>query len=502
MEIFTDQINEDSPQLYNALDCLITSEVFENLDTLPKPGFIYDFSRALQAPVLEMQLRGIRVDPLARTDAIRKLRRNLIKTEEILKRLVAVCWDRPWMLNAKKEATFPNSTKQLIEFFYDTMGLKRITQRVKGEVKTPMDREILERLSVQFQTRPIISLILAHRDITQNLEVLESQIDPDWRMRCSINIAATTTGRFSTSKSTTGSGRNLQNISEDLRKTFIADDGFKIAGIDKRQAESREVGYFCGMMFNDWSYLDAVESGDIHTYTARLIWPNLPWTGDLKKDREIADRNFYRHYSYRDFSKCSGHATNYLGQAYQIALMYKVPQKYISDFQSAYFKVFPCIKRMHVWVAEQLQTKGYLVNVFGRRRDFFDRPESNETIKQAVAFLFQSATADDMNLGLWRIWKYIPDRAQLLLQLHDAIYFQFSLDDNESDLIRTSQKLLDVELISGQRHFIVPTDPLTGFNLGHRFKLDEFGKPKEVNPTGLDKINPNRKNIRIKSIPK
>jgi DNA polymerase I-like protein with 3'-5' exonuclease and polymerase domains len=450
-----------------------------------------------------MQLRGIRVDPLALEDQRRKLRRNLVKVEEMLKTIVAACWDRPWMLNTKKEATFPNSTKQLIEFFYDTMGLKRITQKQKGEVKTPMDREILERLSVQFQTRPIISLILAHRDITGSLEVLESQIDPDYRMRCSINIAATTTGRFSTSKSTTGSGRNLQNITEDLRKTFIADTGYKIAGIDKEQAESREVGYFCGVTFGDWSYLDAIESSDIHTYTCRLIWPNLPWTGDIKKDKEIANRPFYRHLTYRDMTKRCAHGSNYLGQPYTIALEIKVPTKFVTDFQTAYFRVFPCIKEMHLWVAAELQTKGYLINVFGRRRDFFDRPDSNETLKQAVAFLFQSATADDMNLGLWRIWKYIPDRAQLLLQLHDAIYFQFSIDDDEIDLIKTAQKLLDVELISGQRHFIVPTDPLTGFNLGHRYKLDEFGKPKEVNPMGLDKIgNPRKEISKIKSIPK
>jgi hypothetical protein len=195
--------------------------------------------------------------------------------------------------------------------------------------------------------------------------------------------------------------------------------------------------------------------------------------------------------------------SNYLGQPYTIATEIKVPPKLVQDFQTAYFKAFPCIKKMHLWVAKELQTKGYLVNVFGRRRDFFDRPDSNETLKQAVAFLLQSATADDMNLGLWRIWKYIPDRAQLLLQLHDANYFQFNIDDNEIDLIKTAQKLLDVELICGQRHFIVPTDPLTGFNLGHRYKLDEFGKPKEVNPMGLDKIgNPRKEISKIRSIPK
>jgi DNA polymerase I-like protein with 3'-5' exonuclease and polymerase domains len=279
----------------------------------------------------------------------------------------------------------------------------------------------------------------------------------------------------------------MQNITEDLRHIFIADEGYKIAGIDKEQAESREVGYYCGITFDDWTYLDAVESGDIHTYCARLLWPNLPWTGNLKLDKDIANQPFYRHLSYRDMVKRAGHGTNYLGQPYTIANEIKVPMKLVQDFQEPYFQVFPCIRNMHYHVAEQLQTKGYLTNIFGRRRDFFDRLNSKETLRAAVAYLFQSATADDMNLGLYRIWKHMP-KAELLLQLHDAVYFQFEEKENEEEIIREAQKLLDVEFIHKDRSFIVPTDPLTGYNLGHRFKLDETGKPKEVNQKGLDKV--------------
>lgn len=489
MEIFTNQINQDSPQLYNALDTLLTAEIFEVLDQLPKPGPIYNFELALQAPVIEMQLRGIKVDYFALADMQSKLRRDLIVVENILKQFVQACWDKPWELNKKKipTATFPNSTTQLIDFFYNTMGLKRITKKEKGELKTPMDREILERLSIYFQTRPIISCILAHRDITGKLEVLDGEIDPDSRIRCSINIAATTTGRFSTSKSTTGSGQNLQNITEDLRRIFISDKGYKIYALDKEQAESREVGYFCGITFDDWSYLNAIESGDIHTYCCRLLWPNLPWTGNLNLDRNIANQPFYRHLSYRDMVKRAGHGTNYLGKPYTISQEIKVPIKLVQDFQEPYFKIFPCIRDMHYWVKEQLQIKGYLVNIFERRRDFFDRAESDETLRAAIAYLFQSATADDMNLGLWRIWKHMPE-AQLLLQLHDAIYFQTSLDLDEEEIVHKAQKLLDVKFTHKGRDFIVPTEPLSGFNLGHRFKLDENGKSKEVNPRGLDKV--------------
>ena len=50
--------------VYNALDCCVTHEVLAamlpQLD--PVSRGTYDFSRALQGPVLEMTIRGLRVD--------------------------------------------------------------------------------------------------------------------------------------------------------------------------------------------------------------------------------------------------------------------------------------------------------------------------------------------------------------------------------------------------------------------------------------------------------
>jgi hypothetical protein len=503
-----------------------------------------------------------------------------------------------------------------------------------------MDRDILDKLHIHFHARPIVSAILCHRDITKQLEVLETQIDSDGRMRCSMNIASTTTGRFSTDRSTTGTGRNLQNITADLRYIFVADRGWKIGAVDKEQAESREVGYWCGIVLGDWSYLDAVESGDIHTYTCRLIWPNLPWTGDLKEDRIIAERPFYRHFTYREITKRAGHGcltedhevltpngwvpitdkpkvikqfsylkkdkfvevsnwtdktwrgdfyewntnlisakmtsdhriyyddnsnfrqdnyklqihtisevnkkdiiipfhtknhgleihfaslpansatstneelrvlcptvpsgafyirrkskisvtgnSNYLGQPYTIAMELHVPPQLIQDFQPRYFGAFPCIPRMHQWVAQEIQTKGYLVNVFGRRRDFFDRTDSPETIRGAVAYLFQSATADDMNLGIYRLWDKLGTRIQLLLQLHDAVYFLYRESDNEQEIFKQVVNLLDVELTAPNgRKFSVPSEPKSGWNFGNKHKRDKNGKKYVANEMGLDEI--------------
>lgn len=487
MRLQTTQINHTSPQIYNLYDCALPHEILERT---PDGGLIYQFERALQAPVMEMMLRGIKIDVLKTQAAIKTLESNLEYTERIIEKLALAVWDQPMLRNKKdNRLTFPNSTQQLISFFYDCMGIPRITKSIKGQVKLPMDRDILEKIHLHFHARAITSAILCHRDITKQLEVLKTQIDSDGRMRCSMNIASTTTGRFSTDRSTTGTGRNLQNITGDLRHIFIADEGWKVGAVDKEQAESREVGYWCGIILGDWSYLDAVESGDIHTYTCRLIWPELPWTGDLRQDRQIAERPFYRHFTYRELTKRASHGSNYLGQAYTIALELHVPPKLIQEFQPKYFSAFPCISRMHQWVAQEIQTKGYLINVFGRRRDFFNRTDSPETIREAVAFLFQSATADDMNLGILRLWEHMGTRIQLLLQLHDAVYFLYREDEDEQEIFKQVIELLKIELTAPNgRKFSVPCEPKAGWNFGNKHKRDKQGKKYVFNERGLDEI--------------
>src|ERR1051326_3089294 len=165
------ELTNPGTNAYNAYDCALTLEINEVLSQLPEPGPIYNFSRALQAPVMEMMLRGIKINRPAVDSSITVLKQNLSTIEDILKKFVLAVWDKPWELNKKAEPTLPNSTKQLIDLFYNHLGIPIITKKVKGETKIPMDRDILERIqNSYFQAVPIISLILAHRDITGQLE--------------------------------------------------------------------------------------------------------------------------------------------------------------------------------------------------------------------------------------------------------------------------------------------------------------------------------------------
>lgn len=501
-QIDTSTLGPNSPlepsshhQIYCGLDCCLTLEVQEELSRqFNQPPMIYNFERALQGPYLEIMLRGFAIDSIARDLAAHDLREQIDFRRGRLNALAAAVWDRP--LN-------PRSSDQLKDFFYSAMALPEVWTSQKGVRRLSMNREALEKLEQYFYARPFVSLILSIRDLSKQLEVFETAIDSDGRYRTSYNIAGTETGRPSSSENVWGTGGNAQNIAPNLRYVFVSDPGMKLGQIDLEQVEARDEGFICGCLFNDWSFLNAAETGDLHTANARLVWPELPWTGDLKKDREIADRIFYRDFSYRDLAKRGGHLTDYMGTAWTMARALKIPIDVADEFQARFCRgrvadtrrnrpailpAFPCIPRYWRWVAEQLEVDGVLETPFGRRRHFFGRPQDDTTLREAIAFLPQSTTADRMNLGLWRVWKKMP-QVQLLAQTYDSITFQYSESEDETEIIQEALELIRVELTSPSgRKYIVPGEAKVGWNWGY---FDE-----KKNPLGLKKWTRGEKDSR------
>lgn len=463
-------------QIYCALDSLLLPEIFPKLDELRRQETsvttVYDFERGLQGPYLEIMLRGFAIDERARRAASEGLRQQITELRLILDDLARSAWDTG--LN-------PRSSQQISALFYDTMKLPEVWISQKGERKRSMNREALEKLDEYLYARPFVALILQIRDLSKQVEVLETEIDSDGRFRTSYNIAGTNSGRPSSSSNAWGTGGNAQNIAPALRYVFVADRGQKMAVIDLEQVEARDVGFFCGCLFSDWSYLNACEAGDLHTATARGVWTELPWNGDPRHDREIADRNFYRDFTYRDMAKRGSHLSNYLGSAWTASRALKVPIGMMEEFQARYCRgreekrgmpaivpAYPAIPRFWQWTAEQLQTTHLLITPFGRRRHFFGRPGDDATLREAIAFLPQSTTADRMNLGLWRIWKKMP-QVQLLAQTYDSVTFQYEDRGSayEAEIITRALELIRVELVAGNgRRYVVPGEAKVGWNWG------------------------------------
>lgn len=466
----------DKQWTYNGLDCCVTHEISavlkEQLDDVTRET--YNLRFALQAPVLEMNLRGILIDTDERDMLLVELGQRSYRLGKQLDRILeegvgtSVKWSSP---------------KQLMELFYGVLGIPPVRRRnSNGEMVPTVNRGALEKLTNYFVAQPIINHILALREIQKKFGVLKTRIDADNRMRTSFNIAGTETGRFSSSMADLETGTNLQNIEESLRRIFVSDKGMKLGNVDLEQAESRVVGAICWNLFGDGAYLDACESGDLHTQVAKGIMPNLGWTGDKDQDRAEADRPYYRQHSLRYMAKRLGHGSNYMGQAATMAFHSKMPVKIIKDFQEAYFTQFPAIKRWHQWVEDELKMKGNLTTLMGMRRWFFGRRNDQDTIREAVAFEPQSVSVEILNRIMLNLWR--ANCCQLLLQVHDSILFQYPEEQEDTVIPKVLECFNYPIRLRGDRMMTIPAEIKTGWN---------WAPKSEENPRGLDKWRPMEK---------
>lgn len=484
-------------QIYNGLDCCLTREILDTIKCdhglTQAPSLIYNFERALQGPALDMMLRGWLVDEYERRTAVDHIRGEISQLCDILDRYYEAWTDMRLKPRPPRDAdkacrfTFPNSNKQLAAFFNGVLKLPEKWTFKKGKKVLSFDRDTLEELEIYFHAQPIIKVILAIRDRESILDVLETEVDDDHRWRQSYNIAGTETGRPSSSTNAFGTGGNAMNITADLRRMFIADPGWKLGALDFEQSEARDIGWWIWTILGDSTYLDACESGDLHTSTSKLCFTELPWTGNPKKDREIADRLFYRHHSYRQVCKILGHGTNLLGTPPTMSKHTAIDVKIIENFQTRYFSAYPFISKFHRWVAEQLQTKQEITSTFGRQRHFFGRPREDATLREAVAFCGQAPTADRTSLVMYRLWKNIP-KLQLLGEGYDSVVFQYREADEE-EVIGEAIRLARVELHHRERCFVVPIEMKVGWNWSSEASQADVlaGRARRINPDGLAK---------------
>jgi len=87
---------------------------------------------------------------------------------------------------------------------------------------------------------------------------------------------------------------NLQNIEDLLRSIFVADPGMKMAYIDAEQGEKQSCRRIEYALFGDGRYLDACRAVTFIQTVAKLVWPRLPWTGDIDRDMDLAEQPYYR----------------------------------------------------------------------------------------------------------------------------------------------------------------------------------------------------------------
>jgi DNA polymerase I-like protein with 3'-5' exonuclease and polymerase domains len=529
---------------YAALDTTGTLEIYQLLEKLldPDQRRIYEWNKKQLAPSLAMTLRGIRVDQPTREKLAKGLEKTLVKTEAQIAQLpsVTALWDgweletgrcrsgpqpkkvkidgkmmvveytplHKWPRSPEKGKKLPTegmlcercgaarrrykpfepgSAAQVKHLLYD---LHKLPYRMDKTGKVTANEEALASLAEMesprkfLGTRELCTALLEHRDLVKQLGFLRAKLSPKGRFHASFNVAAAWTGRWSSSKDPFGVGSNLQNIGEQHRHIFLSDPGMTMFYADLKTAESLLVAYLSG----EENYIEA-HKGDVHTYVCRLLWPDEPWTGDIKKDKKIASTTLpawdnVPGHDLRFQSKRVQHGSNYGLTPYGMARIAHIPVAVAVEAQRAYFTAFPNIREWQKSIAALVKGGLPIYNALRRVVWLMGRPWDDHTRKQGLSFPPQGGVGDVLNLGLYRVWRDCdPQLIMLLAQVHDAILGQFP-DEMQSAALEALRRLMSVphevqDIYGKVRTCTIPVEIAIGKN---------WGKRGAENPEGLKEV--------------
>ena len=317
------------------------------------------------------------------------------------------------------------SPKQLGDILFGKMGLPGASKTPTGAWSTRAN--VLEELAEQGHELP--ARILEWRQVSKlkstYTDALPSYVNPDTnRVHTSYALAATTTGRLSSSEP------NLQNIPirrEDgrkIRKAFVAEPGHKLVSADYSQIELRLLAEIADVPALRQAFKDGL---DIHAMTASEMFgvPIKDMTGDVRRRAKAI--NFGIIYGISAF-----------GLANQLGIGREEAGAYIRK----YFERFPGIRDYMEATKAACRVDGYVTTLFGRKMHYPEIKAKNPSLRAfneraAINARLQGTAADIIRRAMIRIepaLKKAKSSARMLLQVHDELIFEVPDKDVEATL--------------------------------------------------------------------
>ncbi len=334
-----------------------------------------------------------------------------------------------------------NSPSQLGDILFDKLGLPAGKKTKTGKYST--NEAVLTKLAVKYE---IPSLILEYRSLAKlkstYVDALPSMMNPDTgRVHTDFNQSVAATGRLASSNP------NLQNIpirtkrGREIRKAFIAEDGFKIMSADYSQVELRVIAHIA----KDEAMIEAFKNGeDIHARTAKEIF-HLDSLDEVTQDhrRKAKEVNFGIPYGL---------------SAYGLATNLGIENSEGKEMIEEYFNRFPNIQGYIDKTTAFAKENGYVKTLLGRRRYIPDINSGNWNARGfaervAINMPIQGTAADIIKLAMINIHDYLENndlKSRMLLQVHDELIFEI----HESELDTVPAKI--TELMESAMEMDVP----------------------------------------------
>ena len=358
--------------------------------------------RPMPCVLARMEHRGISVDPAVLAQLSNDFGKKQAALEQEINKIAGT------QVN-------PGSPKQLGDILFGQMGLPGGTKTKTGQWST--GARTLEELAEQGHKLP--QAILDWRQVSKlrstYTEALPTYVNPETqRVHTSYALAATSTGRLSSSEP------NLQNIpvrTEDgrkIRRAFVAAPGKKLVSADYSQIELRLLSEVAHVPALRKAFQDGV---DIHAMTASEMFgvPVKDMPGEVRRRAKAI--NFGIIYGISAF-----------GLANQLGIERDEAAAYIKK----YFERFPGIRDYMEETKEYCRANGYVLTLFGRKCHYSDIKASNSSIRSfneraAINARLQGSAADIIRRAMMRMeGEFAGARlnAQMLLQVHDELIFE------------------------------------------------------------------------------
>src|SRR5437764_10812859 len=306
------------------------------------------------------------------------------------------------------------STKQLGDVLFEKLQLPGGKKGKTGAYGT--DASILEQLSL---LHPVPAQVLEWRQLTKlkstYADALGDNIDSrTGRVHTSFALAATATGRFSSSEP------NIQNIpirteeGRKIRRAFVAEPGHLLLSADYSQIELRLAADVADVA----ELKAAFRAGhDIHALTASEVF-RVP----LDKMDALTRRR----------AKAINFGIIYGISAFGLGNQIGVPQSEAAEYIRAYFERFPAIRAYMARIKADARRTGYVETIFGRKCFIPGIRDPNPARRggaerQAINAPLQGSAADIIKRAMGRLPAALERaglKARMLLQVHDELLFE------------------------------------------------------------------------------
>lgn len=318
------------------------------------------------------------------------------------------------------------SPKQLKEILFEKLELNPENIK-KGKTGYSTAASELAKMKDEHE---IIPLIEDYRELTKlkstYTDALPKLMDQKTkRVHTSFNQTITATGRLSSSDP------NLQNIpvrtelGKEIRKAFVAPDGYKLVALDYSQVELRIVAHLA----NDEKMLQAFKDGaDIHQKTADEI-------GITRRE-----------------AKAINFGVIYGMGSYGLAQDTGMSQSDARAFMEQYFALYEGVARFMEETKEIAREKGYVETLFGRIRNLPDINSGIFQVRQAAERMainmpVQGTAADIMKMAMLKVQEAIEQKkikAKMILQVHDELVFEIKTAQTEVEAKKIQTIMEDI----------------------------------------------------------